>query len=144
MSLYHLIHGDTSPKLVIAKAFGITEVPRYRDLWFELIPGVSPQEALVLALYTRTGGGNREDYVDENEALTQLPGYITDEDDSFDQTYAVFRFKVTPEMLNTEDFDPSSKHEEYWNAIVANAGTKTDPGERWVAILAEMEGRAGA
>lgn len=48
-------------------------------------------------VYTRTGGGNREYYENctdgpSNNDLRAVGGYVADEDDDFDCTFATFRF----------------------------------------------------
>lgn len=45
-------------------------------------------------IHTRNGGGNREDYEDEIESLRSSPYFVSDEDDSFDSTYADFQYEV--------------------------------------------------
>lgn len=77
---------------------------RFRDAWVEVQDG-----KVVIALYTRNGGGNREHYTSEDvEAginctctgciatyhLPSHPDYLYDEDMEFDSTYATFYFKI--------------------------------------------------
>jgi hypothetical protein len=45
-------------------------------------------------VFTRVGGGNRENYQEAIDKLRAFPDYITDYDDDFDCTYATFEFKV--------------------------------------------------
>lgn len=80
-------HGDADPLL---KLLGISreEVPRYRSCFWD-------GEHIVI--HTRTGGGNREEYEVANDELTALPGYVRDEDDDFDCTYANFYYKPPAE-----------------------------------------------
>jgi len=47
-------------------------------------------------IYTRTGGGNREDY--PNKELVNSPYYLKDEDDEGDCTYAQYYFKFPDEI----------------------------------------------
>lgn len=47
-----------------------------------------------IIVLTRTGGGNREDYDAENEAMQAIDQFVTDFDDDFDSTYAYWVFEV--------------------------------------------------
>jgi hypothetical protein len=76
-------------------------------------------------VYTRTGGGNRDEYSAENIAMTNRAGYLRDEDDSFESTYALFHFAV-PESLkehipvaleNGHGVDPAKRWEEAQEAL---------------------------
>lgn len=140
-SMYAMVFGNTLEKLNVARLLGFDPAvfPRYRDLWLETVP--DRKDELVMVLYTRTGGGNRDEYADENEELRQLPGFIVDEDDDYDSTYATFRYRVSaasvdqswlPEHLRTEV-------EDYWGALLAGAGEPTKSGDRWRAALERLE-----
>ena len=115
MSLYNILFGQNILSKVLLSFVGLEEsdVPRFRDCYIK--------EGDIV-VYTRTGGGNRECYCEEDEKyqieagnemvdydgqkhwlgcyhlmnskLTENPNYITDEDDDFDSTYAYFRFSV--------------------------------------------------
>lgn len=92
MSLYNMIHGVNPLAGVLMKMLDIEpgDVPRFRDCYFN-------GEHIVI--YTRTGGGNREAYEAENNAMCELPGYVRDEDDDYDSTYANFYYEV-PEQFH--------------------------------------------
>lgn len=64
---------------------------RYRDCY------LSPEGDKII-VYTRTGGGNREAYGDEIYDIRDLPTYITDYDDDFDETYMSFEFSIPAEF----------------------------------------------
>ena len=64
--------------------------PRFRDCFLS-------DDKEHIEIYTRVGGGNREDYADEIEVLRSMPTYASDEDDDFDCTYATFTFGVPEE-----------------------------------------------
>ena len=103
MSLYNMIHGVNPLASVLLTILDIeyNDIPRFRDCYFD-------GENIVI--YTRTGGGNREYYeslesrlecdyeVDMggpfNEDLLEIQGYLRDEDDSYDCTYASFYYEV--------------------------------------------------
>jgi len=87
MSLYNAIFGKNPYSAALLMTLGITEanVPRFRDCFLD--------KHGKIVIYTRTGGGNRDDYKSENDFLTTLPGYIRDEDNDFDSTYASFIYE---------------------------------------------------
>src|SRR5437870_4533590 len=99
MSLYNLIRGPINIACkILIPMIGLSDddFPRFRD--------VSPcdpneDEGARLVVLTRTGGGNREEYADENDRLTQNPYYVYDKDSAFDCTYAEFYFRIPDEWL---------------------------------------------
>ena len=91
MSLYNMMHGYhplVGPLLADALGFDTPEkraqIPRFRDVY------LFQDEIRIL---TRTGGGNRDDYIEENEFLRNWPGFIRDWDDDFDCTFAWWSYK---------------------------------------------------
>jgi hypothetical protein len=54
-----------------------------------------------IVVHTRNGGGNRDDYYNVFEEMSEHPWYSHDEDDSFDCTYANIYFKVPAEAIET-------------------------------------------
>jgi hypothetical protein len=89
MSLYNLLFGKNPNTDIILAILELKEsdVERYRDCGFE-------DDGIYI--YTRTGGGNREDY--PNEVLIGSQYYIEDEDDAFDCTYATYHFRIPDEI----------------------------------------------
>jgi hypothetical protein len=77
------------------------EYPRFRDCF--LADEEHPEYDNHIFVYTRTGGGNRESYEDENDDMTMMETYVTDYDDDFDCTYATWVFRV-PEKWK-KDYD---------------------------------------
>jgi len=77
--------------LKILKAEGLGSIPRFRDAYIEFNEDTKKLEFVV---FTRTGGGNREEYEGENDAMASHSLYLRDKDDDFDSTYAYFWFKV--------------------------------------------------
>ena len=114
MSFYNMLFGvnHLAPlALAVAGLDSSNDVPRFRDAFF----AKDDSGKTIVAIYTRTGGGNRDFYESEahcranypeyfkgedspsgpwNDDLAKLPGYLTDEDDDFDSTYATFYYKV--------------------------------------------------
>ena len=64
-----------------------------------------------IIVYTRNGGGNREDYQEVFDEMETHPLFITDYDDDFDCTYAYYEFKAPQsvneffEDVNSENFE---------------------------------------
>lgn len=124
MSLYNMLFG-TNP--AAGFLLGVLELEtekyptgRFRDIYFEN-EGGEPK----VILYTRNGGGNREDYEDVFEALEKHPLYLTDYDDDFDSTYAYIEFKAPQSVI---DFFEDVKGEKFERV-----------GERFQREIAEME-----
>lgn len=86
------------------------KIPRFRDVY--LHDGK-------IVVYTRTGGGNREDYIKENEWLRQNENYLSDSDDDFDCTYANFFFKFPDE------------HQEYLLELCKNGHDEPIKSDTW-------------
>jgi hypothetical protein len=96
MSLYNMMCGN-NPLYVLLHAIidtagELPEIPRYRDTWIRMDGG----EPFVV-IHTRTGGGNREAYTEQNAAIAEHPLYCGDCDDDFDSTFANFTFAVPEE-----------------------------------------------
>jgi hypothetical protein len=68
------------------------EYPRFRDCF--LGDEAYPEYNGHIHVYTRTGGGNREGYEAENQAMRDMTGFVTDFDDDFDSTFASWVFEV--------------------------------------------------
>jgi hypothetical protein len=77
-----------------------------------------------IVVFTRNGGGNRDDYFPE--WVTDHPWYSHDADDDFDCTYANIYFKVPDDanktLLALHDFDKGA-----------------DPKVQWASMLGMME-----
>ena len=67
---------------------------RFRDA--ELI-----KDGTVIQIFTRLGGGNREDYPKTWQKIQSHELYITDYDDEFDETYAYIEFYVPEKYKET-------------------------------------------
>lgn len=90
MSLYHQVRGVNLATFLVLPALGkhAEMYPRFRDCF------VRKNRIVIL---TRTGGGNREDYVKENQEIKDMPGFICDADDDFDSTFAYWEFAIPKE-----------------------------------------------
>lgn len=118
--LYNMVFGynELAGPLLSAIQLAPGEVPRFRDCFLT-------KDGTEIVVYTRTGGGNREEYTEQNAAMARRAGYLRDEDDKVNSTYALFFFAV-PEMFK----EPCLK--------AAAAGMGVDPAERWNDALAAL------
>lgn len=122
MSLYNLVHGENPFADVLLAILGLTrgDIPRYRDCYWT---------GTEIAVHTRTGGGNRDDYEGGNTNLQSMATYLRDEDADYDSTYATFYFSV-PEKLA-------------WIIPQLQAADKT-PAERWQTAIGKLNDPASA
>lgn len=122
MSLYNMLFGTNPFSDTLLQMLGITQidVPRFRNCYLN-------EDGSKIIIHTRTGGGNREDYEEDNDALTKVAGYDYDEDDNFDSTYANFYYDV-PEVCKSQV------------ALLKDLGAVTDPAARWQEMLADLRG----
>lgn len=107
MSLYNLVNGIQMATFFVLPMLGKhpDEYPRFRDCFMgkvftdgELneykIPVKKHGNEELISVYTRVGGGNRNDYEKEIVQLKLMPEYVSDFDDNFDSTFATFVFNV--------------------------------------------------
>lgn len=147
MSLYNALFGVNPMAGLLMHALGIEsgDVPRFRDCWLD-----TEGPKYLIALHTRTGGGNRAMYECEasarrnypeyfdgkddpsgpwNADLRKLPGFVFDEDDDFDNTYATFFYEVP----------------EAFKGIIETmhnlTGDMQPPSERWQKVLDDLRSR---
>lgn len=78
-----------------------------------------------IAVYTRNGGGNREDYMPD---FSEHPNYLYDEDDDFDCTYATIYFSFPAEyaeglakIQDKEPFDPNQRWVDLFDSLGINS-----------------------
>jgi hypothetical protein len=118
MSLYNLINGANPATFFILPMLGKhpDEYPRFRDCFagrannsdtemdqFGIPLKKNNVTEKVITIYTRTGGGNRESYLEQNNEMQNMPEYLEDYDDDFDSTFAYWIFKVPEKWI--PDFD---------------------------------------
>jgi hypothetical protein len=120
VSLYNALFGTNKFSHVLLRMIDVSplDVPRFRDCYLN-------EAGDEIVIFTRTGGGNRQEYEAQNEALRRLPNYIADEDDTLDVTYAKFRYSV-PEQYKAAT-----------QAIKAQGGVD-DPTAKFKALLDKM------
>ncbi len=143
MSLYNMLFGVNPASGLVMQALGITpdNVPRFRDAYFDA-------EKDRLVIHTRTGGGNRDYYECEercrdnypedfegerapsgpwNADLRKLPGFLYDEDDDFDCTYADWFYSI-PDAFKPI-FDTMKE---------IGTGHDEKPADRWQRVLEQL------
>ena len=136
--MYNMVFGSTQQKTELLPLFGIdpARAGRYRDVWVER-DGDS-EDSVILALYTRNGGGNRGDYVEEISYLRSIPTFIHEADDDFDCTYATFRFRIRESDLDIPE-EESEFRANLWKGIRWGAGEPVDTDQRWRDALSAFE-----
>lgn len=146
MSLYHMLFGTKGYPLEIMGLFGLEPdmVGRYRDHWLER---AEDDEHVTLALYTRMGGGNREEYADKIEQMHALPTFVEDHDDAFDATYSTLRFIIDKESAiawfneNTSAIEDGLDASILWEECIREAvPERYEMAPVWEAMLASMAG----
>lgn len=134
--LYHPYRPDRADEL---------DLGRFRDIWYEDGEDGMP----VIRVYTRNGGGNREDYAKAIESMRAHPYYIADEDDDFDSTYASFWFGFAPEhradVIAADITNPRVDTSQRWKDALAVAEQGLHDGiiEPPAAIVEAMEKLTG-
>jgi hypothetical protein len=112
--LYNTLFGENSSQSgflfgLLGKEPG--DFGRYRDIYVT-------EEHIVV--HTRNGGGNREDYEDVFDEMSDHPLYSHDEDDDFDCTYANIYFHHP---------------EEYKEVLKEMAEGTITPSEKWKMLF---------
>jgi hypothetical protein len=117
-----MVHGINPAAGFVLGVLGLKpdDVPRFRDAWIE-------PDGPKLVVYTRTGGGNREEYETENAAMGEVAWFLGDHDDDFDSTYAYFEYAVP------EDFAETVRV-----MLEIGAGKVEKPAEAWARCYAEL------
>ncbi len=91
MGLYNVLFGVNPITPLLLKILDIDQPNgryksgRFRDIHLN-------SDGTKIILFTRNGGGNREHYFPKN--IRDHPNYLTDYDDSFDNTYAYIEFSM--------------------------------------------------
>ena len=95
-NMYNIMHGVNELAPLLKKILdldqpeGKYETGRFRDISLN-------KDASKIILFTRNGGGNREQYQPIMDELAKHPNYLTDYDDDYDSTYAHIEFSVPSE-----------------------------------------------
>lgn len=119
MSLYNMVFGMNPDSEKLLEVLGKTQADfgRFRNVYME--------DGFIV-VHTRNGGGNREDYEDVFDEMSDHPWYSHDADDDFDCTYANIYFKIPEGSEQT---------------LMALRGLETgkNPATQWAELLGMME-----
>jgi hypothetical protein len=139
MSLYNMIFGQNPLSDVLLSILDLdrSKVGRFRDVHLHKPEDGGP---IQIAIYTRNGGGNRECWNDDkvkadseqcdccgcfmSYRVQKIAGYVRDEDDDFDRTYATIYFRCPERFVGMLE-----------KLVDEKAGA---PNDRWVAFLDKM------
>lgn len=125
MGLYDVVLGDghqAERGALLLPLVEIEDAGRYRDCWIERWP-----DGLVFAVYTRNGGPNRKEYAGVIKELQANSLYIRDADDSFDNTYATFYFRLPDWVKQTK------------NTLASMAVAPVDMSARWKEAMERVQ-----
>lgn len=112
--MYNMLFGKNPATAALLQILGKTEADfgRFRDVF--LGDGL-------IAVYTRNGGGNRDDYQEVFEEMRKHPNFVGDEDDSFDCTYCTYYFtypeeykEILTQLQDADKFDPGKMWTEFF------------------------------
>lgn len=104
MSLYNMLFGQNGASEALLSMLGLSvnDVGRFRDCYLvrgtERPYGDEEDKDLRIVVYTRNGGGNREEYEEVTSALQAHAEYLCDYDNDHDCTYASYEFRVPPQF----------------------------------------------
>lgn len=116
--LYNSLFGVNPLADALLKTVGLTRADcgRFRDAY--ALKGE-------VCVYTRNGGGNREEYQPVIDRLKENPLYLRDADDEYDTTYCTIYFKVP----------------ERWAEVIKQFEVDPDdtPGNRWFKMRTDEE-----
>lgn len=112
-----MLHGQNPNSAILLSMLGIDQEGskyssgRFRDIYLNA-------DGTKILLYTRNGGGNREDYQQVFDELETHPNYVKDYDDDFDCTYATIEFTVPAEHASmaakmADGKNPKTIHEKF-------------------------------
>lgn len=126
MSMYNAIFGVNELAPLLFELLGLKpdNFYRFRDAYLN-------EEGLI-AVYTRAGGGNREDGAAHAEAIRKHPWYLRDRDDDFDRTYSTFFFQPCNEakvILDSMTEDASPPPAAKFKKLLDDMQTKSDSPE---------------
>lgn len=117
MSMYAMMHGQNAAADWLLGMLDLTkeDVGRFRDAWVN-----KNENGYEIAVYTRNGGNNREDYMPD---FSGHPLFLRDQDDDFDNTYATIFFKAPEDTA----------------ALLEGLVENRDPDKAWAESLAALK-----
>lgn len=120
MSFYNMIHGTNPFAPILLGMLGLepSKCGRFRDCYMS-------ENGKEIVVYTRNGGGNRDEYQPVIDELAKHPNYLRDEDDDYDCTYASIFFSVPEEFKTT-------------CVRIADKTDTTPPNKRWEKFIEDL------
>lgn len=118
MSMYNALFGENPASEILLGLLGLErgDFYRYRDCYLT-------EDGGEIAVYTRGGGGNRDDNTTD---VAGHPNYLSDSDDDFDCTYATYYFSVPEAGKKVID-------------MLKDMDTvKRDPAKAWEKLIADL------
>lgn len=134
MSLYNLLFGINSHTPILLAVLGLKEndVERLRNVFVS-------EDGTKIEIYTRTGGGNRDDY--PQMTMRHLPTWISSSDDDFDETYCTDKFSIPEEFIgDVKNLSNVFKHglrPEFMQHIAITLRREPTEGDKNEAVYAE-------
>ena len=135
--MYTMMNGLNKAAAVVLPLLGKhpTEYPRFRDCWIGKVKdsatevdsyGIPKKESdndyNFVTIYTRIGGNNREVYQEQIDEMRANPLYIKDYDDSFDNTYASFIYRLPEKWIEDAKImmtgNPKKVSKEYVDKLI--------------------------
>ena len=119
MSLYNMIFGMNPDSDKLLSFLGKTkeDFGRFRNVYME--DGH-------IVVYTRCGGGNRDDYEEVFDEMSTHPWYSHNADDDYDCTYASIYFKIPEGIDQTfvalHGLDEGAHPEKQWEQFMEDFG----------------------
>lgn len=132
MGMYNMILGHSYFAGAILAVLGMEpkSFGRFRDAYM--------QDGLMV-VFTRCGGGNRDDYENVFEMARQHPLFVDAVDDDYDSTYCSFRFRLPKQ--GQDELRPAGEipitDEMRWEFVSSLAGCPSMPPlrDRWIEAL---------
>ena len=117
MSLYNMCCGESENADKLLEVLGLSrdDCGRYRDCYLH---------DNQIIIYTRNGGGNREEYQDVIDELAKHPNYVNDYDDDFDNTYCYIVFSIPENAKLPKTANEKTPNEKFEDAINRIKGMK--------------------
>jgi len=121
MSLYNMLFGmnANADQLLFLLGKKREDFGRFRNVYVD---------AGFIVVYTRCGGGNREDWPEVFDLMAAHPWFSHDEDDEFDSTYCCFYFKIP--------------QENQLKSYIATLEQGDNPANSWHELLESLKGQA--
>lgn len=139
MSLYNFLMGEdqNARRYLQMLNIDIDDLGRYRDAHLN-------SDGTKILIYTRCGGGNRQDYLWVFDKMEKHKEYIRNWDDEFDETYCYFEFSVPKKYLKetkklATGKEPLTVHEKFEKEIEGMQKPGSDAEKRAIELAKRIE-----